>query len=304
METEAGRQLDDFLRRLGDERRASSHTLDGYRRDLERWLAFCESKQLTGWNEVRSTHVREHIADRHRARIGSRSLARALSALRGFHADLVRRGLAADNPARGVRAPKAPKPLPRVLDADQLASLLDVAAERDLEIRDLAMWELFYSSGLRLSELVALNLHDLDLHDRLVRVRQGKGGKDRVVPVGTKAGLAIEHWLKERAVLAAPEQVALFVGQQGRRLGARAVQARLERWRKLRGFDQSLHPHLLRHSFASHLLEGSGDLRAVQELLGHSRISTTQVYTHLDFQRLAAVYDQAHPRARRKPERP
>lgn len=302
MDAQARSQLDDFLRRLRDERRASSHTVENYRRDLERWLGFCAAKELSGWSEVRAPHVREHIAERHRARLASRSLARALSALRGFHADLVKRGLAADNPARGVRAPKAPKALPRVLDVDQIASLLEAPAEQALDVRDLAMWELFYSSGLRLSELVGVDLQDIDLRERMARVRHGKGGKDRILPIGRKACAALDRWLGERAALSVPGEAALFVGNRGRRLSPRAVQLRLEQWRKRRGFDQRLHPHLLRHSFASHLLEGSGDLRAVQELLGHSQIATTQIYTHLDFQRLAAVYDQAHPRARKKPE--
>ncbi|HLF98684.1 MAG TPA: tyrosine recombinase XerC [Methylococcaceae bacterium] len=302
MEEEAHRQLDDFLRRLRDERRASNHTVVSYRRDLERWFAFCVAQGLNTWSAVRPQQVRAYVAERHRAGLSSRSLARVLSALRGFHADLVKRGLTADNPARGVRAPKAPKALPRVLDVDQIASLLDTPAEQALDVRDLAMWELFYSSGLRLSELVGLDRHDIDLRERLARVRHGKGGKDRVLPIGRKACAALERWLDERAVRAAPEEAALFVGSRGRRLSPRAVQLRLEQWRKRRAFDQRLHPHLLRHSFASHLLEGSGDLRAVQELLGHSQISTTQIYTHLDFQRLAAVYDQAHPRARKKQE--
>lgn len=301
MDPEARRQLDDFLRRLREERRASMHTVVSYRRDLERWLAFCGSKELAGWSEVRAAHVREHIAERRRAKLSSRTLARVLSALRGFHADLVKRGLATDNPARGVRAPKAPKALPRVLDVDQIASLLEAPVEQALDVRDLAMWELFYSSGLRLSELVGVDLQDIDLRERMVRVRHGKGGKDRLLPVGSKACMALERWLKERAALSVPGEAALFVGKQGKRLSPRAVQLRLEQWRKRRSFDQRLHPHLLRHSFASHLLEGSGDLRAVQELLGHSQISTTQIYTHLDFQHLAAVYDQAHPRARKKP---
>jgi integrase/recombinase XerC len=302
MEEEARRQLDDFLRRLREERRASIHTVASYRRDLHCWLDHCAEQGLTAWSEVRPAQVRAYIAERHRSGLSSRSLARALSALRGFHADLLKRGLTQDNPARGVRPPKMPKALPRVLDVDQIASLLEAPAEQALDIRDLAMWELFYSSGLRLSELVGLDLENIDLQERLARVRHGKGGKDRVLPVGRKACAALERWLSERAALAAPEETALFVGRRGRRLSPRAVQLRLEQWRQRRGFDQRLHPHLLRHSFASHLLEGSGDLRAVQELLGHSQISTTQIYTHLDFQRLAAVYDQAHPRARKKPE--
>lgn len=300
MSPEARAQLDDFLRRLREERRASPHTVENYRRDLERWFAFCVQQEVDDWRATLPRHVRAHVAERHRAGLSSRSLARELSAMRGFHDDLLKRGLAADNPARGVRAPKTPKPLPRVLDVDQMASLLDAPAESPLDIRDLAMWELFYSSGLRLSELVGLNWRDLDLQERMVRVRQGKGGKDRVLPVGQKACAALRRWLETRVTLAAPEETALFVGARGRRLGPRAVQMRLEQWRKRRGFEQPLHPHLLRHSFASHLLEGSGDLRAVQELLGHSQISTTQIYTHLDFQRLAAVYDQAHPRARKR----
>ena len=213
----------------------------------------------------------------------------------------MREGWIDTNPAQMVRAPKTPKRLPRALDTDQTSYLLDQPPEDDLEWRDHAMLELFYSSGMRLAELVSLQLGDVDLADASVRV-VGKGAKTRVAPVGSKARLALESWLERRDALAQPGEQALFVGRRGKALTPRAVQQRLARWAKKYGAEGRLHPHLLRHSFASHLLESSGDLRAVQELLGHADISTTQVYTHLDFQHLAKIYDAAHPRAKKRRE--
>jgi integrase/recombinase XerC len=203
------------------------------------------------------------------------------------------------NPALEVRAPKAPRRLPHTLDADQMARLLEIPAGGGLTARDRALMELLYSSGLRLAELVGLDLGDLDLKDRTVRLL-GKGRKSRIVPVGRLALAALRAWLKERAALAAADQLALFVGRRGKRLGPRAIQARVSYWAKRQGLAVHVHPHLFRHSFASHLLESGGELRGVQELLGHADISTTQIYTHLDFQHLARIYDAAHPRARRK----
>jgi integrase/recombinase XerC len=219
--------------------------------------------------------------------------------VRSFYTYLLREGAAMQNPAAGIRAPKAPKRLPKTFDPDQMAQLLDPPGEAPLDERDLAILELLYSSGLRLAELVGLDLADLDVRDRTVRVT-GKGSKTRVVPVGQKALDAIGRWLKQRAGLASATTQAVFVGRTGQRLGARAIQLRVAAIARRRGLPQRLHPHLLRHSFATHLLESSRDLRGVQEMLGHADISTTQVYTHLDFQHLAQVYDEAHPRARRK----
>jgi integrase/recombinase XerC len=243
--------------------------------------------------------VRTFAAQSHAGGLAPRSVQRRLSALRTFFAFLQREGLARRNPAVDVRAPKAARRLPQTLDADQMARLLEAPADDALAQRDLAIMELLYSSGLRLAELVGLDLTSIDLADRTVRVL-GKGSKTRIVPVGGKAVVALKAWIKARAGLAAPEVTAHFVGRNGRRLGARAIQLRIAAAARRQGIPIGVHPHLFRHSFATHLLESSADLRGVQELLGHADISTTQVYTHLDFQHLAKVYDGAHPRARRK----
>ncbi|MFZ4653764.1 MAG: tyrosine recombinase XerC [Methylococcaceae bacterium] len=288
-----------YLERLNIQQRVSPHTLEAYRRDLGQLVLFCDSRSIESWSAVGVRELREHLAERHRTRLGSRSLQRALSAIRGFFDDLIRSSILVLNPAQGLRAPKAPKKLPKLLDVDQIKGLLDAPPEDALEIRDLAMWELFYSSGLRLSELVNLDLVDLDGRAGTVLIQRGKGGKTRLVPVGKKAIAALERWFPLREVLAGAEETAVFLSRRGGRLAARSVQARLVHWQQRQGVSESLHPHMLRHSFASHLLESSGDLRAVQELLGHANLSTTQIYTHLDFQHLASVYDQSHPRARR-----
>jgi integrase/recombinase XerC len=248
---------------------------------------------------VTEHHVRAFVAARRRGGASGRSVQRALSALRSFYRYLLREGLAGSSPAQGLRAPKSPRKLPATLDPDQLAHLLDAPADSPLAIRDAAIMELFYSSGLRLAELVGLDRADLDLADAMVEVR-GKGAKTRRVPIGGPALEALRRWLAVRPTLAAEGEPAVFVSERGRRLHPRTVQVRLRQLALARGAPRHVHPHLLRHSFASHLLESSGDLRAVQELLGHANIGTTQVYTHLDFQHLAQVYDTAHPRARRK----
>ncbi len=301
MEALAHQQLTAYLDELRFQRRASDHTLAAYGRDLGTLARFCESRQLALWQDLQPADLREHIADRHRDGLGSRSLQRTLSAIRGFFDHLVRQGEIQRNPATGLRAPKAPRSLPRVLDVDQVIGILDAAPEAGLELRDLAMWELFYSSGLRLSELTGLDLTDLDLREGSVLVRHGKGRKTRHVPLGTCARQAIERWLAVRGGLVGDEAEAVFLSRQGKRIAPRTVQMRLEHWQRKLGVAERLHPHRLRHSFASHLLESSGDLRAVQELLGHANLSTTQIYTHLDFQHLASVYDRAHPRARQHP---
>lgn len=290
--------LDAFLEHLRSERQVSSHTLDGYRRDLNKILALCEKQAVASWVALDTRTLRAMVARLHAQGQSSRSLARLLSAVRGFYQYLNREGQCRHDPASGLTAPKGERRLPRTLDADRTAQLLDGGVEDDfIARRDQAMLELFYSSGLRLSELVGLNLDTLDLAAGLVRVH-GKGSKTRELPVGRKAREAIEAWLPQRA-LSNPADAAVFVSRQGRRLSPRAIQLRV-RQAGVRELGQHLHPHMLRHSFASHMLESSQDLRAVQELLGHADIATTQIYTHLDFQHLAKVYDSAHPRARRK----
>ncbi|WP_407294662.1 tyrosine recombinase XerC [Stutzerimonas zhaodongensis] len=290
--------LDLYFEHLRSERQVSPHTLDGYRRDLAKVVSFCNKQQLTDWRQLKSVHVRQLIAEQHRLGQSGRSLARLLSSVRGMYRYLNQEGRCAHDPAAGISAPKGERRLPRLLDTDRAMQLLDGGVEDDfIGHRDQAMLELFYSSGLRLAELVGLDLDQLDLPAGLVQV-QGKGNKARVLPVGRKAREALEAWLPLRA-LSNPPDGAVFVSQKGRRLSPRAVQLRV-RQAGVRELGQHLHPHMLRHSFASHILESSQDLRSVQELLGHADIATTQIYTHLDFQHLAKVYDLAHPRAKRK----
>jgi integrase/recombinase XerC len=291
--------IDRFFVHLGSERRLSPHTSSNYRRDLDALVAWCDRAGIDRWNTLDAQHVRTFAAHQHRDGLGPRSIQRRLSAVRSFAAFLIREGVLTSNPAVEIRAPKAPKRLPETLDPDQMLRLLEADATDPLGRRDLAIMELFYSSGLRLAELAALDLTDLDGRDRTVRVL-GKGAKTRIVPVGTKALAAIDRWLADRSRIAAIGATALFVGRNGARLGPRAIQARIAAWARARGLPMRVHPHLFRHSFATHMLESSRDLRGVQELLGHADISTTQVYTHLDFQHLARIYDETHPRARRR----
>jgi integrase/recombinase XerC len=287
-----------FLDHLAQERRLSLRTCDAYARDL---ADFCDwlGDDQPDWSRINPQQVRGFAAARHRQGLSAKSLQRRLAALRSLFRYLLREQRVANNPADGIRAPKVKRKLPDTLDVDQLNRLLDIRDDDPLVLRDRAMLELFYSSGLRLSELVAVDLADLDVRDGLLEVT-GKGNKTRRVPVGRMALAAIADWRKVRGQLARADEAALFVSRQGGRLSARAVQQRVDRLARQQGAPQHVHPHLLRHSFASHLLESSGDLRAVQELLGHADIGTTQIYTHLDFQHLARVYDQAHPRARKK----
>lgn len=293
-------QTEAFLRYLAQVRRLSSHTVAAYRRDLTDFCAFCADHALTGLDAVRETHVRQWLAGAHRRGLAPSTQQRRLSALRSLFT--WRSGVSGvrHNPATAVRAPRRHRRLPRTLEVDEVGGLLTAGDGEPLELRDLAIAELFYSSGLRLAELQAVNLDDLDRGEQLLRVT-GKGGKTRSLPVGSRALTAIDAYLHARpAPRDEDSQRALFLSSRGRRISPRSVQARLAALARRKGTARGVHPHMLRHSFASHLLESSGDLRAVQELLGHSDIATTQIYTHLDFQHLALVYDRAHPRAGRK----
>jgi integrase/recombinase XerC len=292
--------LRSYLRHLKDERRLSPHTLKAYQRDLDNFIAFYAREALTP-GSLDSYVIRRYAAECHRKGASPRSLSRRLSALRQFLGFLVHAEVLTSNPAIHVQAPKPSRRLPATLDADQVARLLAIEGDDSLTVRDRAMLELLYSSGLRLAELVGLDLVDLDIRDRSVRVT-GKGNKTRVLPVGRHALEALERWLSARSAMAHSGEQAVFVSQRGTRLAPRTVQLRLKHWAKRQGASVHIHPHMLRHSFATHLLESSRNLRAVQELLGHASISTTQVYTHLDFQHLAQIYDQSHPRARRRQE--
>jgi integrase/recombinase XerC len=306
--------IERFRRYLATERRCSPHTVAAYTRDLRALAAYCQRSGLESWAAVDSGHLRSFAARLHASGLGPRSIQRRLSAVRSFYEFLQReahalRGAAdgggerevariRSNPGQDVRAPKAARRLPQTLDADQMARLLEIPAGQPFATRDRAIMELLYSSGLRLAEIVGLDLGSLDLPDRTVHVL-GKGSKARVVPVGRVALRALEQWLGERAGLARSGEQALFVGRSGRRLGRRAVELRVAYWARRQGLSAHVYPHLFRHSFASHLLESGAELRGVQELLGHADIATTQIYTHLDFQHLARIYDATHPRARR-----
>ncbi|MFK5951395.1 MAG: tyrosine recombinase XerC [Methylococcales bacterium] len=289
--------LASYFQYLEFEKRVSVHTLKSYQRDIKHLLNYCVAQKIQQWQDIQVTDIRNHIASRHRKGIASKSLQRELSAIRSFYNYQIKNQHLQNNPARHIKAPKQEKKLPKVLDVDQMSGILESSPDSILEIRDLAMFELFYSSGLRLSELSALNMDDIDLVDRELRVLKGKGNKQRNLPVGSKAISALEKWLKCRTETL---DSAIFISNKGKRLGQRSIQLRLDRWCKKIGLPEHVHPHMLRHSFASHLLESSHDIRAVQELLGHSNLSTTQIYTHLDFQHLAEVYDNAHPRAKKK----
>ncbi|MEX5363032.1 tyrosine recombinase XerC [Pseudomonas guariconensis] len=291
------RQLEAYCAHLRNERQMSEHTQLAYRRDLQKVIEFCAAQGITDWNALQVQQLRQMVARLHQHGQSARSLARLLSAVRGLYRYLNREDLCQHNPANDLAAPKGERRLPKVLDTDRALQLLDGGVDDDfIARRDQAILELFYSSGLRLSELTNLDLDQLDLTAGLVQV-QGKGNKARVLPVGRKAREALQQWLKLRGI-SAPRDNAVFLTRQGTRLGQRAIQMRVKAAGE-RELGQHLHPHMLRHSFASHLLESSQDLRAVQEMLGHADIGTTQIYTHLDFQHLAAVYDSAHPRAKR-----
>ncbi|HEY0342608.1 MAG TPA: tyrosine recombinase XerC [Steroidobacteraceae bacterium] len=310
-----------FRRYMNTERRLSAHTDSNYARDLAALVKYCDRTGLEEWSALDHQHIRMFAAHSHAGGLSPRSVQRRLSAVRSFYEFLVRenqpprKGAGSDepeardkpvllsgvsrNPAHDVRAPKGAKRLPETLDPDQMARLLDIPAGDAFVQRDRAIMELLYSSGLRLAELVGLDTGDLDLTEGMVRVL-GKGQKTRLVPVGSVAVKVLKQWLVDRVVLAKPEETALFVGRGGKRLGPRAIQTRVALWARREGLSMHVYPHLFRHSFATHLLESSRELRGVQELLGHADISTTQVYTHLDFQHLARIYEASHPRARKK----
>jgi len=283
---------------LGGERNYSPHTVAAYRRDLQVFVAYLRRHGLSPEDASDET-VRQFLAKEHRRGVSAKSLKRRLSAIRGWFRYLRAEGRVANPPVLDLRAPKAAGRLPQTLDPEQMTRLLEQEERNLLDVRDRALFELIYSSGLRLSETVGLDLASLDLNGGRVRVL-GKGRKARELPVGSKAQAALRRWLEVRPQLAKEGEQALFLSRRGHRLGARSVQQRLRRRAQMAGLETPTHPHMLRHAFASHLLESSGDLRAVQELLGHADISTTQIYTHLDYQHLARVYDHAHPRARRR----
>ncbi len=288
--------LQGYLAWLSNEKRYAALTIKNYALDLQHLFELAADTPL---GELKIHHVRRFIAQLHGNGLGGRTLARMLSAWRGFFSYLMRDHGLLDNPCAGLRAPKSAKTLPQALSPDEAARLVSLPADSVVAIRDKAMFELFYSSGLRLAELVNLDPAQLDMTAGEVRVT-GKGSKTRIVPLGQYAIAALQAWLAVRSQLANVQQSALFVGQRGQRISPRVVQLRMKAWGVKQGISSGVHPHLLRHSFATHVLQSSGDLRAVQEMLGHASIATTQVYTHLDFQYLSKIYDTAHPRAKKK----
>jgi integrase/recombinase XerC len=288
-----------FLDHIAHERALSPRTVEAYRRDLDQLRQFLEDQGVTDPAAVTEHQVRALVAQRHRQGLSGRSLQRLLSSLRGFYRYLLRERQVQHNPAAAVRAPRSERRLPGTLDPATIDRLLNFEARDPLAVRDKAMLELFYSSGLRLAELAALEWSQLDLGSGMVTVR-GKGNRQRMVPVGSKAREALLAWRRERATLAPLNEDRVFVSVRGKPISRRAIQDRIRHWARRQGLPRHVHPHLLRHSFASHMLEASGDLRAVQELLGHADIATTQVYTHLDFRHLAEVYDRTHPRAKKQ----
>jgi len=290
--------IERFLQYMTVERQASKHTLSSYRRDLAAWHAYCQANALHDPDAVQFAHVQQFMAQEHRRGLAAKSVQRRLSALRSLFRHMLKQGGMAHNPSAGLRVPKAPRKLPQVLDVDEAVRLVELPTEGPLGLRDRALLELLYSSGLRVSELCALRWQDLDMDDCLVRVF-GKGAKTRIVPVGSHAVSALKAWHAHSAPGTASP---VFPGRHGALISSRAIQLRLRQLAQQQGIWKRVYPHLLRHSFASHMLESSSDLRSVQELLGHADIATTQIYTHLDFQRLATVYDAAHPRAKRKKE--
>jgi integrase/recombinase XerC len=298
MDSSEWQLVENFLGHLSLERRLSAHTIAAYRRDLVCLRDFCDGNDIAGWTDLRVHNLRRFAANAFAAGLSPRSIQRRLSGARMFMRYLIREGLTKSNPVADVSAPKASRRLPDTLDADQMALLVNVKGDSVVDRRDRAIMELLYSSGLRLGELIGLDMHDLDGGDATVRVL-GKGNKERIVPVGRYAMSAVAEWLRLRANIADEAERAMFVGVRGKRISPRSVQMMVRKRAVEVGLPQRIHPHLFRHSFATHMLESSGDLRGVQEMLGHADISTTQIYTHLDFQHLAQIYDKAHPRAQR-----
>lgn len=288
-----------FIEFLRSEKQLSIHTQTNYQRDLQKFCEYCAKYSLAELAKIQPQHIRQMVAQLHRQGLGGKSLSRWLSAMRSFFEFAIRNKWTKINPADSIQAPKSAKKLPKTLDVDQIAKFVEVEGDSVLALRDHALLELIYSSGLRLAEVVGLNLHDVDLADAMITVL-GKGNKTRILPIGSHAIKAIQDWLPQRKSLVKLDETALFITQRGTRMTHRAVQLRMQQLSIKQGMDSPVHPHMLRHSFASHMLESSSDLRLVQEMLGHANISTTQIYTHLDFQHLSKVYDQAHPRAQRK----
>ena len=299
MKKEAQALTNLFFRYLETERRYSQNTIKSYQRDLNHFTVHLQDKKVSRWAELKPHHIRTYASQIFIEGLGAKSIQRRLSAIRSFMNYLLREGMIKNNPAEGVKTPKAPKKLPGILDIEQINQLLDIQDKDPVSLRDKAIMELIYSSGLRLSEIVHLNPIDLNLSDKTLTVI-GKGEKTRMLPIGNEAIKSLKMWLSCRNELANPEEEALFVGSRGNRLSRRSIQSRIKHWARKNGIQQDVYPHLLRHSFATHMLEASGDLRAVQELLGHKDISTTQVYTHLDFEHLSKTYDKAHPRSGKK----
>ena len=288
---------DDYLRHLQDQRNYAEHTISNYRRHIDNAGAFFHSKNISQWSSVSPNVVKSFVHLCRKKDLKPRSIALALSSLRSFYKYLLTNDGATSNPVATISAPKFDKPLPKNLDVDQMSQLLEIDPQSDLAIRDRAMMELMYSSGLRLDELVSCNINDVDFINQEIWV-VGKGAKERILPVGKAAVEAVKAWLPIRDAYGGLSQEALFLSKKKQRISHRQVRTRMKQWGVEQNIDSNIHPHKLRHSFASHMLESSQDLRAVQELLGHANLSTTQVYTHLDFQHLAKVYDAAHPRAK------
>jgi len=291
--------IDKYLNHLASQRGLSPVTIKNYQRNLAEFIKLLADKQVTEWAQLESDHVRLMVKQLNQNGIKARSIATKLSALRSFLEYLVQNEVLTFNPAKGVAAPKLDKPLPKNISVDEVFQLLEMDDEDPLSVRDQAMMELMYSSGLRLSELVGINLKDLKLREKELMVL-GKGSKQRLLPITVKAVETIKSWLKIRPDFCEAGETALFTSKLKRRISVRSVQARMEKWGLQQNLQGHLNPHKLRHSFATHMLESTGNLRAVQTLLGHADLSTTQVYTHLDFQHLAEVYDKAHPRSKRK----
>ena len=288
-----------YLQYLRNERAYSKHTITGYHRNLISLAEQVTEKGLDAWSQVTEADLRAWIMMARKRGLKASTIQLKLSSIKGFFNFLLHRKLISNDPTTLLVSPKQPRPLPKNIEVDAIAQLLNFEPEAPIEYRDKAIMELFYSSGLRLSELAGLNSSDLDIAGGEVRVT-GKGNKQRVLPMGRQAVAALNHWLGQKPQWQKGDAEALFLSMHGNRLSARQIGERLKYWAKRQGLNDNVHPHKLRHSFATHMLESSGDLRAVQELLGHANLSTTQVYTHVDFQHLAKVYDQTHPRAKKR----